>query len=136
MQVATSGPERDGWLCHTEMYKQHMSTRKRGVPAQVNFPGWRKPAQLPHLSHRHQKRRFRQVVLRPDGLHHGIRQPVIQGHYSCRIPSENLPRKGIYLELLKRPQHVLSTHLGHPLKILSHPNSPDVATEPGAELRR
>ena len=84
-----------------QIFQHHRPRGERGMTAEVDLHGRRKPADRPVVSLADQKGGLRQVVLRGDGLHLLGRQPVArQGADGGRIAGKETIGKGI--ELVER----------------------------------
>lgn len=54
---------------HPSGFPQHVRAGERGVSAQIDFDGWRKPAQVESVRARHEKRGFGQIHFARDVLY-------------------------------------------------------------------
>ncbi len=63
------------------------------MAAQIDFHAWREPAQFVTITVAHEERRLREIVLRRDGLHLGVRKPRIQRADGGGIAGEDLLRR-------------------------------------------
>ncbi len=74
-----------------------MGGRQGGVSAEVDFMNRCEPAQVPALAVRPSQGGFGKIVLVCDGLHHLVRQPVLQDEDGSGVALKGALGKGIDL---------------------------------------
>jgi hypothetical protein len=101
-QIAGFGRELHGGEMWFQFREYHPCRCERGVAAQGDFHGRRKPAQIVSAFTAPDKKCcFRQIVLPRNRLHMIVIEPVIQRHDCGRIALEHAVCKRVHLPLLQ-----------------------------------